>query len=294
MMSWSKTLKTIIRLNEPLKKKTTFKIGGNARFFCEPGSTAELKSLIISAKRDNIPFFVIGGGSNILINDKGVDGLVLKLSSNFFKGIFFKGSCCEAGSGIMLSRLIRVAAENGLSGLEFLAGIPGTLGGALCMNAGAGFNCIGDLVQKVKVMDYDGKIKVLPKKDIRFGYRCSGLEKYIILGGTLKLFPKDKDEIRKNIKKFIEHRRNTQDTVSFSAGCIFKNPPGESAGKLIDMCGLKGKSQGQARISLKHANFILNTKQARSGDVIKLISLIEKKVKQKFNVVLEQEIKIWG
>lgn len=294
MMSWSKNLETIIRLNEPLKKKTTFKIGGNARFFCEPGNTAELKALIISAKRDNIPIFVIGGGSNILINDKGVDGLVLKLSSGFFKGISFKGSCCEAGSGITLSRLIRVAAENGLSGLEFLVGIPGTLGGALCMNAGAGLNCVGDLVQKVKVMDYDGKIKVLPKKSIRFGYRCSGLEKYIILGGILKLFPKDKDEIRKNIKKFIEHRRNTQDTVSFSAGCIFKNPPGESAGKLIDMCGLKGKSQGQARISLKHANFILNSKQARSSDVIKLISLIEKKVKQKFNVVLEPEIKIWG
>lgn len=292
-MSWWKNLKGKIRLEEPLRKHTTFKIGGPARFFIEPHDIADLKLSITSARKYKIPISVIGTGSNILIGDKGVKGIVLQLNSPFFRKIFIKRNCLEAGSGVTLRQLIKAAGERGLSGVESLAGIPGTVGGALAMNAGARDKNIGDVVQKVTIMDYNGNVKILSKKDIKFEYRKSSLAKYIILSGCIKLIKKNKKEIKDNIKKYLEYRRNTQDTTLPNAGCIFKNPYRESAGRLIDLCGLKGKRIGGASISLRHANFILNRKCARADDVIKLMSLIKKRVKYRFNINLEPEIKIW-
>lgn len=292
-MSWRRNLKGKIRLEEPLKKHTTFKIGGPARFFIEPHDIADLKLLITAAKKYKIAILVIGSGSNILINDKGVAGMVLKLNSASFRRIFIKRNCLEAGSGATLRQLIQVAAERALSGAQFLAGIPGTVGGALAMNAGAWGKNIGDLVQKATVMDYNGNIKVLSKKDMRFEYRKSSLSKFIILSACIKLAKKNKKEIKDNINKYLKYRRNTQAASLPNAGCIFKNPPGKSAGRLIDLCGLKGKRIGNASVSVRHANFILNRDNASSSDVLKLMELIKKKVKDKFNITLEPEIRIW-
>jgi UDP-N-acetylmuramate dehydrogenase len=217
----------------------------------------------------------------------------LHLNQPVFKSISYRGNAIEAGSGLMLGQLILAAKNRGLSGLEFLAGIPGTLGGALVMNAGAWGRSISEIVEKVRVMDYNGTIKILERKEIKFAYRRSSLARYIILSARLKLAKKSKKEIAESIKQFLQCRRNTQDVSSPNAGCVFKNPAGKSAGKLIDLCGLKGKRIGGACVSQRHANFILNKGNAGSGDVLKLMSLIRKRVKAQFKVNLEPEIKIW-
>ncbi|MDD4895102.1 MAG: UDP-N-acetylmuramate dehydrogenase, partial [Candidatus Omnitrophica bacterium] len=185
--------------------------------------------------------------------------------------------------------------RRGLSGAEFLAGIPGTIGGALVMNAGiAKDNCsIKKLVENVTVMDYNGNIKVLNKKDLKFGYRESGLSKYIILSALLKFNKKSKKHIRDTIKAYLEYRKLTQDLSKPSAGCIFRNPPGNSAGRLIDLCGLKGKKVGKVAVSGKHANFIVNLGNGSASDVLKLAGFIRKRVKNQFNINLIPEIKIW-
>ncbi len=292
-MNWWRDLKGKVKLKEPLNSHTTFKIGGRAKFFIEPEDIADLELLIICAKKYKIPIFVIGRGSNILISDKGLNGIVVHLNSGFFKKISIKRNLLNAGGGLGLRQLIQVATKRGLAGLEFLAGIPGTVGGALAMNAGVRGQNFGDLVEDVSVMDHNGKIKTLSKKGIKFGYRKSSLAKYIILNASLKLAKKNKEEIKENIKKILQRRRNLQDISFPNAGCVFKNPPGEYAGRLIDLCALKGKGIGGACISKRHANFILNKDNARSIDVLKLMELVKKKVKKKFNITLEPEIKIW-
>jgi UDP-N-acetylmuramate dehydrogenase len=211
----------------------------------------------------------------------------------FFKKINFCGDRVEASSAAPLSRLISLTRAKGLSGLEFLAGIPGTLGGALMMNAGAWGRCVGDLVEDVKVMDHRGRIKLLDKKDIKFKYRCAGLDGFIILGAGLRLEKNDKGQIGARIKEHLLQRKRAQDLSHPSAGCVFKNPKGKPAGMLIDKCGLKGKEIGGAGISTKHANFILNLGDASARDVLALMSLARKEVYKKFKVRLKPEIKIW-
>jgi UDP-N-acetylmuramate dehydrogenase len=293
-MDWRKSLRGRVLSREPLKAHTSFKIGGPARFFIQPRDTADLKLLITLLKRDKIPVLIIGAGSNVLADDKGVRSVVVSLSSPFFQQIFFMRNIVSAGSGLLLSRLVSQACLRGLSGIEFLAGIPGTLGGALVMNAGAWGGNIGELVQDIRVMDYKGRFKVLSQKDAEFSYRESALGKYIILAARLKLRCARRAAVRKRIEENLSRRRQTQDTSLPSAGCIFKNPAGESAGKLIELCGLKGKAVGGARVSLKHANFILNSAGAKATDVLNLMGLIRREVKNKFKVNLEPEIKIWN
>jgi len=294
-MNWWKNLKGKVRLREPLKNHTTFKIGGPAKFFVEPKDPDDLKSLLILAKKYKFPLFVMGGGSNLLINDAGINGVVIKLNAPYFNKISYKGNYLSAGAGVWLNKVVSSAGKRGLSGAEFLAGIPGTIGGALAMNAGiAKDNCsIQKLVEKVTVMDYNGNIKVLNKKDLKFGYRESGLSKYIILSALLRLNRKSKKQIGDAIKAYLEYRRLTQDLSKPSAGCVFRNPQGNSAGRLIDLCGLKGKKIGGAGVSRKHANFIVNLGNGSASDVLKLAVFIRKKVKNKFNINLTPEIKIW-
>jgi len=293
-MNWRKGLiRGKIKFKEPLRDKTTFKIGGSAKFFIEPKDIEDLRLLINLLKRDKIPHLVMGAGSNLLISDKGVGAAVIRLNAPYFRKLTKRGNCLNVGSGLVLNQLLRIAKEDSLSGVEFLAGIPGTVGGAVMMNAGAGDRGFGDLVKEVKVMDYNGIIKVLRKKDIKFAYRKSSLARYIILSASLKLTKSNKEKINKEIKKFLEYRRNNQDKTLPNAGCIFKNSKGQSTGRLIDLCGLKGKSIGDACISRIHANFILNKGNAKAGDVLKLMDLAKREVKKKFNVTLEPEIKIW-
>ncbi len=292
-MSWLKKLKGKVRLAEPLKNHTTFKIGGPAKFFIEPKDTQDLRNLILSARACKIPIFLIGAGSNILVSDKGVRGVVLCLSSVNFKKMSAKGRYLCAGAGLLLRQFLSKAQERGLSGAEFLAGIPGTIGGALAMNAGAGGSCIGNLVESVRVMDWTGSIKIMKRKDIRFSYRSSNLSRYIILEACFRLDKKNKSLVRQNIAKYLNLRRNAQDVSLPNAGCIFRNPTTKQAGLLIDLCGLKGKSAGSVKISEKHANFILNKGNAKAVDVLKLMRLIKKKVKERFKIDLKPEIKIW-
>ena len=292
-MNWWRGSKGKVKLGEPLSRHTTFKIGGPAEFFINPQDVDDLKLLIAGAKKENVPVLLLGAGSNILASDNGVKAAVLQLNSPCFKRITINGDCLEAGCGLGLWQLVEAARMHSLSGVEFMVGIPGTVGGALVMNAGAWGKNIAGVIEKVRVMDYQGKVKILNKSQIEFGYRTSDLGKYIILSAYLKLNKMDKKEISDNIKKYLRHRFDAQDNSLPNAGCIFKNPPGESAGRLIDMCGLKGKKIGGAVISRRHANFILNQGRATSRDVLGLADLIVERVSEKFKLALEPEIKIW-
>lgn len=292
-MSCLKKLKCRPKLNEPLKGRTTFKIGGSAKAFIEPKDETDLKSLITCAKSDNIPILVIGSGSNLLIGSGLIKAIVLRLNKPYFKKIALKKNFLEAGAGAALAKLIAASAKSSLSGLEFLAGIPGTVGGALAMNAGAWGQDLGSLVESVRAMDYSGRIKTLKGPQLKFGYRESNLSKLIILSARFRLKKKDRQSIRENVLRNLALRRYSQDTSFPNAGCIFKNPQGESAGRLIDLCGLKGRKSGGAVISEKHANFILNRNNASAKDVMSLMKLIRKRVMKKFGIVLEPEIKIW-
>jgi len=282
-----------IILNEPLWKHTTFKIGGPAKYFIIPFDTQELICALNFASLNKIPFLVIGAGSNLLVSDKGIEGVVVKLSSEVFKKISFKDTALEAGAGCLLSSLINEAQQKGLAFLEFLTGIPGTVGGALVMNAGIPGKSISDFVEEVTVMDYSGKIKVLKRADIDFGYRRSSLSDCIVLSVNLKCVRCNALDIKSRIKDYLDARKNSQELNLPSAGCVFKNPSIGPAGRLIDSCGLKGKMIGSARVSDKHANFIVNTGRAKAEDVFALMKLIIKDVESKFNVTLEPEIKIW-
>ncbi|MCM8801218.1 MAG: UDP-N-acetylmuramate dehydrogenase [Candidatus Omnitrophica bacterium] len=293
-MSWWKRLKGKIKFFEPLAKHTTFKIGGKAEYFIEPKDTLDLKLILRYAKKYKKPIYLLGAGSNILVKDTDMKGIVVHLNSSFFKRVSFKDNLLEAGCGVKLNRIINEAYKRGLSGLEFLAGVPGTLGGALMMNAGAFGKSIGELVEEVKVMDYNGNEKRLTLRDLKIGYRRLGLKDCVILTACLRLNKKNKIKIKQTLVRYLKKRIATQEMLLPSAGCVFKNPSGKrSAGELIDLCGLKGKRIGDAFVSLKHANFIVNLGRAKAKDVLGLMHLIRRKVKKRFKIDLEPEIKIW-
>lgn len=290
-MRWPKNLK--IKSNVPLTPKTTFWIGGAAQFFSQPRDPRELKALLLAAKGNGVPVFILGAGSNILVSDEGVSGLVIKLDAPYFKKICLEPGLLRVGGGLMLSQMIKFAQDKSLGGMEFLAGIPGSLGGALAMNAGCWGFSIASLVKEAQVMDYRGKVKILQNKQIHFAYRKSSLAKYIILSAGLKLKKSRRLVIKNNISEYLAKRRKAQDLSFPNAGCIFKNPGKKSAGMLIDACGLKGKGIGQAFVSERHANFILNKGACRAKDVLALMRIMKKQVKAKFKLGLQPEIKIW-
>ncbi len=237
---------------------------------------------------------MIGAGSNILANDKGLNALVIKLGSSCFKEIDFKAKGLTVGAGCMLSRVISLSKNKCVSAFELFAGIPGTIGGALAMNAGVREKNIGDLVEEVQVMDYNGKIKGLKRKDIKFAYRSSSLAKYIVLSARFRSRSKKRQELEAVVRERLSWRRDKQELSLPSAGCVFKNPSETiSAGILIDLCGLKGKRIGDACICPRHANFIVNMGNASAKHVLMLMRLVKTKVKNKFNIDLQPEIKIW-
>jgi len=292
-MLWPRHLNRKIKNNFNLSGLTTFKIGGAAKFFLEPKDLKTLKEALLYSRDSGLKVFILGAGSNVLIDEQGLGGTVIRLNSDFFSSFKNKGVLVQAGAGIKLNRLILLAMEKGLSGLEFLSGIPGTLGGAVMGNAGAWGSSIGEFVEEISVLDYNAKARKLKKKDLKFGYRKSNLGGCIILSAVLRLEQADKNEVSSKIKEYLGRRKKSQENSLPNAGCIFKNPHRQPAGFLIEACGLKGKSKGGALVSNKHANFILNSKKAKSADVLFLMDLIQKKVKDKFNITLEPEIKIW-
>jgi len=280
-----------IEKNINLAPLTTFKIGGPAKYFCQVRTEKELIQAIKWAKKKKTPYFVIGGGSNLLISDKGFKGLVIKLSMEQCQLIENK---LLLGSALRLSQAVRFLVKNNLTGLEWAAGIPGTVGGAVRGNAGAFGQEISDCLLKAIVLR-GSKIIELKNKEIRFTYRQSIFKKNkdIILSVVLKLKKGERRKNEKLIQNNIQRRKKGQPSQP-SAGCIFKNPKQKNAGALIDQCGLKGKQIRGAKVSEKHANFIINTGQAKARDVKNLIELIKKQVKDKFNIELKEEIEYLG
>jgi len=321
-------IKGRVYFNEPLSRYTTFKIGGPAKIFIAPSDREDLKKILSLSRKHSIPYYILGNGSNLLVSDRGVDGIVIKLDG-LFRRFNFRGNSLMAGGGADLSTLRREASKRGLSGLEFTAGIPGTLGGAIAINAGASSYDIGKLVKRVEIMDKCGSINWLSHKEIDFGYRYTSIERgAIILKAELKLKSASTVSIKQNrpladsisplsinsyiIKKRIDaiwrKRKKSQPVGEKSAGSIFKNPikfsrpsgemvrgedKGEGVGLLIEKAGLKGKSCGKAYISPIHANFIINRGGASSNDVTRLIKEVQKEVFKQFGVDLELEIVMW-
>ena len=242
---------------------------------------------------EQIPVRILGAGSNVLVRDDGVSGAVVQLVDDSFGEISIEGSTVRVGAGALLSRLISDSVKAELAGLETLSGIPGTVGGALRGNAGGRAGDIGQFVESITVMNVKGEISTRNGDELWFGYRESNIDELMILEASLKLQQGDSDEITRRMRKLWIMKKATQPLSFQSAGCIFKNPRGLSAGALIEQAGLKGIRVGEAEISDRHANFIVTNPGAKSDDVLRLIDLIRSKVSEQFGVDLELEIKIW-
>jgi len=298
-----------LKKNVSLKNYTTFKIGGPAKYFFETKNKKDLIKAILVAKSKKLPFFILGGGSNLLVSDEGFSGLVIKI---LFSKSYFLNSQISAEAGTILAELLSATLNTGLTGLEWAAGIPGTVGGAIYGNAGAFKKSMKDITKTVTVLEIKNQksnIKNLRNKDCKFCYRNSIFKQkknLIILSATLQLKKGNKLKIEKRIKEYLNYRKETQPLNFPSAGSVFKNPKNFSAGelgeedkssslsfaaaRLIEECGLKGKRIGNVKISEKHANFIVNLGGGKAKDVKKLINLAKKKVKEKSGITLEEEI----
>lgn len=278
-----------------LAQYTTFKIGGKADYFCECKTKEELLECAKSTKERKIHFFILGGGSNILINDNGFRGLVIKMEYNFMEKT--ADDEIEVGAGTYLSNLLFESIKYDLSGLEWAAGIPGTIGGAICGNAGAFGQSISNSIKSIEILDTENmKTENVNPEFCEFKYRESIFKnnnRYIIISAVLKFQKKDKEEINETIKSHILQRQE-KNPIGSSAGCVFKNieKDGEkiSVGKIIEKCGLKGKIIGGAQIAEKHANFIININNSKAKDVLDLINLVKKTVKSQEGLDLKEEI----
>jgi UDP-N-acetylmuramate dehydrogenase len=279
--------------NAPLARYTWFRIGGNARWLVRPRNVEELQEASRRCVENNIPIYVLGLGANLLINDDGVDGAVFRLSEDHWKKVDFEKNLVRVGAGTDMLKLLIKTVRQGLAGLECLAGIPGTIGGGIRMNAGGKFGDIGAVVNRVTVMDTAGTIFERTKDDLIFEYRHTNITAKFILGATLELEEEDPEVIQEKTRMIWMYKRNTQPLNAKNAGCIFKNPRGVSAGALIDQAGLKGLKMGQAEVSTKHANFIVAYEGARAEDVHKLIKIIREKVYEKNEILLETEVQMW-
>lgn len=288
--------KSKVLFDEPMCRHTSIRIGGPADVFILIEDLDELKKIVIFSRKKKIPLFVLGGGTNLLVGDRGIRGIVLKLGRKF-NWIRFKGTKVLAGASTPVQKLLKVVSEYSLSGLEFISGIPGNIGGAIVTNAGFPEKSIGDFISSVKLMTTTGKIITKERNALQFSYRFSSLKdkNLIILEVVLNnLTIRKKEDIKRRIAILLKKRRSAQPVSSPSAGCIFKNPRIASAGILIDFAGLKGLRIGNAQISTKHANFILNKGHAKFRDVIALIEKIKKRVYEVFRIKLEMEVERVG
>ena len=281
--------------NEPMKRHTTFRIGGPADYYLCPHSAKEIQKVVEICREEKLPYFILGNGSNLLVSDQGYRGVVIQLWKNV-SDIRVEGCLIHAKAGASLAKIAAEALEEGLTGMEFAAGIPGTLGGAVVMNAGAYGGEMKDILKEVLVMDQQGRIFTLEKKDLKLGYRTSAVKEkgYIVLAAVLELWPGDREEIRKLMEDLKQKRVEKQPLDLPSAGSTFKRPEGYFAGKLIMDAGLRGFSVGGAQISEKHCGFVVNKGGATARDVLELIQEVHKRVHQKFGVELETEVKFLG
>lgn len=289
-------LKGMILQDEPLSKHTTFRIGGPVKVWAVAEGLDELTDLFEISKNEGLRILLIGQGSNLLISDRPLNRIAVSLGGAFtlFRITPNRVSC---GAGCGLQKFILETLEGGYAGLEFMAGIPGSVGGAIRMNAGSGLNgpWISEFIECLKVIDFGGRIEYLSKRDLRFGYRRSNLNNCVIIEAEFNLKKiKDKIGLLNEYKKFLDEKKKRQEISLPSAGCVFRNPMDSklSAGQLIEGCGLKGKRVGDAMVSMKHANFIVNLGKATFKDVMNLIDLIKDTVFKKYRVLLDTEIEI--
>ena len=289
-----KITKGIILFDEPMSKHTSYGIGGPARAYVTPKNKEDLVSILKFSKDNNIPSYFIGSGSNLLVSDDGIDGIVITLGKSFNKLEINKNNVF-AETGVMLGKMVKECTKRNLSGLESLIGVPGTLGGALIMNAGAFGGEISNYLEYVSVITMSGDEKKYQQKDIKFNYRNSSFsDNEILINANFKFLFSDQKTVSKNKIKASGGRKSSQPLRFRSAGSVFKNPSEGAAGYFIDKAGLKGTKSGDAEISNVHANFFVNHGTATAKDVVKLINIARKKVYKEFGVMLELEIKTLG
>jgi UDP-N-acetylmuramate dehydrogenase len=283
----------IVRQGEPLAMHTWFQVGGPAEYFAEPRTPDELIALVERCREEEVPVRILGRGSNLLVRDEGVPGVVIRLSEPAFSQIEVKGRKIVAGGGAILGRVITTAVREGLAGLEVLVAIPGTLGGALHGNAGTHGGDVGQWTRRATVVTHSGEVCQRHGEELVFGYRQSSLDELVILDATLELEEDDPRELAKRLQKQWILRKASQPMGHQCAGCVFRNPRGTSAGELIEAAGLKGTRIGGAVVSDRHANFIVAEPECTANDVLRLIEVIRSQVSDRLGVSLELELEIW-
>lgn len=284
-----------VLVKEPMASHTTFRIGGPADYFVMPETVEELAAVLKLCKEENVPYFILGNGSNLLVGDKGFRGVVVQLYKNF-DGMTIEGTTVTAKAGAMLVRVAKESGKAGLSGLEFASGIPGTIGGAMVMNAGAYGGEMKDVVTAVTVLTKDGEIRKLSKEEMNFRYRGSVIEDegYIVLEAEMELKEGNLEEIQERMAELTVQRKTKQPIEYPSAGSTFKRPEGYFAGKLVQDAGLRGFQVGGAQVSEKHCGFVINAGGATAADVMQLMKEVSEKVQKEFGVTLEPEVKRIG
>jgi UDP-N-acetylmuramate dehydrogenase len=277
----------------PLAERTWFKLGGPAQFFAEPSSPDELQTVVKRCHGEGLQVRLLGGGSNVLVRDEGVPGMVVSLTNRSFAGVAISGRMVTVGGGAKLANAITVTVGAGLAGLEPLVGIPGTIGGALHGNSGTQAGDIGQWTSHATVMTRSGEIVTRERDDLVFAYRQSSLDELVILEAKFELEEEDSDELTKRMQKQWIFKKANLPMAHENTGCIFKNPRGMSAGMLIDQASLKGERVGEAEVSQRHANFIIAHPGATSRDVLKLIDVVRSRVVERMGIELETELQIW-
>lgn len=282
--------------NEPLNRHTTFRIGGDADYYVVPQSTEALKKAISFCLEQGVPYYIIGKGSNILFADKGFRGVIIEIGKGMEKVEMLDEVTVRAEAGISLAKLASFLAERSLTGFEFASGIPGSLGGALVMNAGAYGGEMKDCVLEAVILDEQGKERILSAGALDLGYRRSVIQeqKYIVLSVTLSFEKGEREQILASMKELNQRRREKQPLEYPSAGSTFKRPPGYFAGKLVEDAGLRGYRVGDAQVSEKHCGFVVNRGKATAEEVLNLIKDVQEKVEKEFGVSLETEVRLIG
>ncbi len=286
-------LEQIVKTGHRLARHTWYGLGGPAEYFIQPGDVDQLREVVRRCQDQGLAMHVLGFGSNLLVSDAGVRGAVIKLGAESFSRVRIEGESVVAGAGADLSRLVLDCVKKGLSGLEGLTGIPGSVGGAVRMNAGGRFGDIGAVVESVTCLGVDGQVHDKVKPELAFDYRSCTVASPFILGARFRLIPGEPEQILRTVQEVWIYKKNHQPLNTRNCGCVFKNPKGQSAGVLIDRAGLKGLQVGGAKVSEKHANFIVAEKGCTSDDVLRLIAAVRARVKEQSGVELETEIEIW-
>lgn len=293
MASFPEDLAGTVKYSEPLGRHTTYRIGGPASIHFVPASNEAAGGAVAWAREHKVPCLVLGLGSNVLIRDGGFRGLVIKIGKGL-DAVSHRAGTWKVGAGLPLPLLARKTAEEGFAGVHKLIGVPGSVGGAVFMNAGAHGQDIASVLISATVLDPKGRIVDKPKKEIAFTYRRSGLEGYVVLGCALRLEQEEPEKLKSELTMLLRKRREGTPFDQPCCGSVFKNPEETSAGRLIDRCGLKGRRVGGAEISKVHANYIVNVGNASADDVLKLIDIARTAVFKEFGIELELEVKVLG